>query len=202
MPLTDAQALDAMADLDQPNEPSRLATAGASGPRELIPPHMSRARREAMSSLLQQGTSMDTIVQILSSAEPDPKTGKHGFGMSYDSIVNLRDEVWESWESEDAENRPHYKAATIRRMGREIVAARAAGSHSSVAMLEKALMDVQGTASPVEINVSGDVRQTKAIIQVFGEMEPAELRELVDDERRLYLAERNVIDVEGETVAE
>jgi len=202
--LADADVLDALADVDAPNEPAALATQGAGGTRLVVSTTEQRERRHAMSQLLMQGTSMDGIFKILM-LDKDPKTGKQGFNMTQSAILALRDEVWATWADEDAESRPYYKSATMRRLHSEIVQAKSDHSWSAVAMLEKTMMEVQGTAEPLEVNLTGDVRLTRSIIEVLGEEDAPTLRQMIDDERKRYESERaleaeNIIDAVGESV--
>lgn len=186
----DNETLTAALASEEPNAPARPTGLGkpGDGNRRYIPPEEARQRRKIMSTLLEQGASFDTIVEILSAATPNKERGIPGFGMTVNQIRNLRREVYAQWQEEDAEAKPHYKAAAMRRINRQITKAGAAGAHGAVAQLENTLSKIQGTGEAIEVNVGVGFRVTRSLIEVLGEeaeKDPAKLREMIDEQRRI-----------------
>jgi len=201
----DEKAISDALESDEPNRPARLAMSGTTGPRDLVPRHIQRRRREAMSSLLAAPTSIDGIIEIMSAEKT--ADGSPGFAMTEAGVRKLIREVYATWQEDDAESAQHYKAAAIRRLARHVQQAKTKGAWTAVAMMEKTLMDIQGTAEPIEVNLTGEVRLNHSLMSVIGETDPVDVRRMIDAERARIQAESPsvvnvpIVDAVGETVA-
>ena len=163
-------ALDELARSSGPNYP---ATTQAPS----LPPGEAAKRRSAMSKLLANGMDIGTI----------KRTMKNEFGMSTDQAADLRKLTLIEWQEEQDEMRPHQKTMASRRLHGHIVAAAGKSQYQAVASLEKVLMDVQGTAEPVQVNVNVEHRLTGAVLSVLGQTDPGVVRELIHDQREYEL---------------
>lgn len=82
-----------------------------------------------------------------------------------------------NWAEEERENRPHYKAAAIRRLMGHISASRREKNWTAVAQFERLLSDVQGTREPLELNLNIDARVTEALVHVIADMSSEQVLE-------------------------
>lgn len=164
------------------NTPAQLQGGGLSGTRAVISVTEQRDRRETLSQLLSTGLSKDRILQTMTAGtKPD---GTPGFAMTPGAVNELIGEVYQSWRDEDADGRPHKKAAATRRIKRTIARANAKGAFTASAQLERTLMMIEGTAEPLKVEVSGVEKVSAALIQVLNVQTPEALDALVADGRQ------------------
>lgn len=183
-----AQLDELLSDDVSPNEPLAMPEQGLSGrqiKRPVSEPEM-RRRREAVANLLMSGYSRDRIVDTMTLAEiVDEKTGKTrpGFGLTEREVDRLIDHVRTVWKEEGEVEKEHAKAATIKRIHREINEARQIKAYGAIANLEKVLMMVQGTAEPLEGPAAPvDSRVTDALLTILNERDPVHVREMIRQE--------------------
>lgn len=177
------EELEELLQAEGPNLPAQLPGGGLTGHRPVVPVQVQRDRREAVSAMLSQGVSRDKIYQVMGAAtRPD---GAPGFQMTEDGVRALIAEVFQMWSEEDAEDRPNLKAAAIRRIKRNITAAKSKGAWTAVAQLERTLMMIEGTSSPIEVNVNGSLKISTAVAHVLNIQSEDQIRALVEEERAL-----------------
>lgn len=182
MPLDEKSLEGLLADDSLENVPAKMRGAGLTGPRAIVSVAEQRDRRETLSQLLAAGMSRDFITKRMGIVtNPD---GTPGFAMTPDAVTLLVGEVYETWAEEDVEDRPHVKAAAVRRIKRAIARASAKHNYAAVAQLERTLSMIEGTAEPIEIKVSGMERVSIAIQQVLNVQSPEALKALADEGRR------------------
>jgi hypothetical protein len=109
--------------------------------------------------------------------------------MSRVAVQELKREVFADWDDQDAERKPYDKTMAVKRILGHIKNAKKNKAWTSVAMLEKNLSSIQGTAEPLEIGVSHELRISEAVLAVLGEKEPRDLRALIESERQRMLKE-------------
>lgn len=164
--------------LEEPKEGTKLENR-PDNPRSAIVADRSvmRRQRDMVGDLVASGLSTTAIQDVM--AKPEQ-------GALDESTVNLLvRQVRADWDEEDAERKLHYKSAAIRRLHKHIVKAQAAGAWPAVANLEKVLMQIQGTAEPLEMPMPVDSRLTEALLQVLGERDPRNVREMIEREKAL-----------------
>ncbi len=182
MPLTEVEVDQALAATEGPNEPAALTSVTTSLHRG---PPVSRAearkRREVVSKLLSTGVSDDAIIDALGVVvNPD---GSEGMALAEGTVLRLMSEVRKRWESEDEARAAGSKSAAVRRHNDHIRKASRKGAWNAVAMLESNLMKIEGNATPIQVNISGEIRSTNAILHVMGEMDESSMRKLIESER-------------------
>lgn len=202
--LAENEIADALESTDT-NQPQSLPGQGLSGPREKVEPSEARRRRAVMGRLLASGSSMDELIEVM--GKPPDAEHPERFGLNENQVRYLVKEVYVTWSAEDAENRPHDKAAAVRRIKGHIRDARKGEKWTAVAMFEKTLALIEGTCEPIEVRHSGSIRVQEAILAVVGEMDEVSLRRLVDEELRFMGADSRdpsrtlMVDSESEVVA-
>lgn len=177
----DDQKLDELLKSDAPNKPVKTPKLTAPEKPRFVPVIERRRRREALSRLLASGMSNDAIFELMGKEVNDD--GSPGFNMTEDSVKHLISEVYAEWQEEDAERKPQTKAAAERRILRHIVQAKRDKAWTAVSTLEKVLMQIQGTAEPIEFSSTTDSRINEAILHILGEEDPRKIRELIESER-------------------
>jgi hypothetical protein len=184
----DDKKLDELLNSDAPNKPEKIP-GGKSIPltRTRISTQEQRKRREVLSRLLIQGTSNDMIFEIMGKTKNED--GTNGFGMSEAAVRGLIKEVYADWSDQDSERKPYNKTMAVRRIQWEMREAIKDNSWTSVAMLEKTLMSIQGTAEPLEIHATQEMRISNAVLNVLGEKDTKGLKALVESERKALAEE-------------
>lgn len=178
----DVDTLLAIEDGDAGPEPG----PGIRGGSVIVSPAEGRRRREIMSRMLASGASEDAVLEAFT--RPTLSDGSPGFAMSEIRVRALISEVRAAWSDEDNASKKYNKAAAIRRHLQHIPKAAAKGQWSAVAMLEKNLASIQGTASAIKVDIGGSARLSEAVLAVLGEADPVEIRRLVDEETQLLRA--------------
>jgi hypothetical protein len=112
------------------------------------------------------------------------------FGMTAYAVNKLTQEVLKSWGDDEAEQKPHYKRAAIKRIIGHIAAARAAKQYSAVSSLERLLAQIQGTMEPIEIHVNLDATVRESVLHVVAEMTPERLRAMAEAAMRMRVHSR------------
>jgi hypothetical protein len=178
---------------DEPNEPKKTALiGGANGKRNVTKLHEDDAkkRKEEIATLLVNGATRDSICRIMGRSQfrgPDGRLIK-GYAMSEHEVDVVIKSIYAEWEEEEAEYRRYAKNKSERRILAEITQARTDKQFGAVANLEKVLMAIQGTEQPPELPQQVDSRITDALLQFFGELDPKEMRVLIERERVEFFA--------------
>lgn len=185
-----------LGDDSEPNEPKKLHGVSASSGRQTVTKLNetdAKKRREAIANLLVVGADRATILDkmtpvTLPSFVNGKKTTVPGYGMTPREVDLAIKSIYAEWDEEEAELRRYAKSKSERRILAEIHQARADKQFGAVANLEKVLMAMQGTEQPPERPQQIDSRITDALLQFFGEMDPAEMRILIERERIEFFA--------------
>ncbi len=163
--------------MPEPSDPLASAAAAANRPlrtsKKPLPPGQVIKRRAAMTKLLANGMDKRTINTAM----------LQEFGMTKPATEALRKLTLVEWQEETDDMRPHLKQAASRRLHNHILQAGTKGQFQAVASLEKVLMEVQGTAEPMQVNVSVDHRLTTAVLHVLGQTDATMVRELIEGQR-------------------
>ena len=161
-------------DPDAPNVPAVLPDRGLRGPSPPVSVPEQRARRNAMSSALQQAPGSDAIVATFAKQ----------FGMTETATRMLMRETRAMWDDDDAESSRYKKAAQERRLLSHIGKASKAGKFTALANLEKVYSDVAGTNiheedQPIDV----DTRLSDALLAELGGLDMKEVRILISTEK-------------------
>ena len=197
-----AMTEEQLAELDDPDAPNVPAVLpGHQGPQAIVPVGEQRARRNAMSTALQQAAGTDIILATFAKQ----------FGMTESATRTLIAEVRAMWDDDDAEGARYKKSAQERRLMQHIGKAAKAGKYTAVANLEKTYADVTGTNiheddKPVDV----DSRLTDALLSVLGVLDTKEVRILISQQKTIIELSaldgtekvRRLKPGEGETIVE
>lgn len=134
-----------------------------------------RARTEVIERLLIAGVSMTRIED----------TCKERFSMSAGKVRQYIEQVRARWAEEERQQRPHNKAAAIRRVLGHIAKAASDKNWAAVAQLEKHLADLQGTKEALEVHLNIDATVTEAALHVVANLTPERRAALIGEQRRL-----------------
>lgn len=189
----DEKELEELMNSELPNEPEVIPKTRTPISRGNVSESESRKRREAMGRLLMSGMSNDAIFELMS--KKTNEDGSPGFNMTEYAVKNLIKEVHAEWKEEDSERKPHSKAASERRILREIMQAKQDKAWTAVSSMEKVLSQIQGTSEPIEINSTTDSRINDALLHLLGEEDPRRIRELIENERIALKSEKEPIAV-------
>ena len=177
-----------LGDNTEPNEPKKTALiGGTTGKRNVTKLHEddARKRKEEIARMLANGATRVAIHRFMGLTQfPGPNgTLIKGYAMSEHDVDVMIKAIYAEWEEEEAEYRRYAKNKSERRILAEINDARRENQYGAVANLEKVLMAIQGTEQPPEIPQQIDSRITDALLQFFGELDPKEMRVLIERER-------------------
>jgi hypothetical protein len=174
------------------NEPApiRGTTGGMTGRRDNIQRYTDRElriRRQAVAKMLISGYSRDYIVEAMGRDKIVGTDGKprDGFNMSEREVDRTIALVRAEWEEESEDTKRYAKEAAQRRILTEIEEARRDKAHTALANLEKVLMQIQGTAEPIEIQQPGDSRVADAVLRTLGELDVVTIRVMIEKERTM-----------------
>jgi hypothetical protein len=182
MALSEAEVDEALAEDTESVVPLAGVGLGGTGPKPPpVVPAEARKRREVVSKLLATGVSDDGIILVLGKKFNDD--GTEGMNLAESTVRSLMSEVRKAWKTEDDVRAEFSKPAAVRRHLDHIRKASRKGAYNAVAMLESNLMKIEGNASPIRVDIGGDIRLTSAIMHVLGEFDEGKVRELVDGER-------------------
>lgn len=163
--------------MDEPTAPNvPAALPGHRGPHAIVPLDEQRARRNSMSSALQQTADIDVIIASF----------LREYGMKEPATRNLINEVRAMWDTDDADGLRYEKSAQKRRILGHIAKATKAGKFTAVANLESTYASVAGTdihADDMPIDV--DARLTDAILAEMNALGTKEVRILIAQERTI-----------------
>lgn len=137
-------------------------------------------QREAfVEKLLLDNRPFEVIAQLAS----------HQYGLGRFQVRRLINQIQARWEQEQQERRRYYKLSAIYRIHDTIAAARKEKNWSAVLKGEQLLMQIEGTAEPIQVSVEFNHRQ--AVSDYLNNLSDQDLQEL---------AAEFSIDTEGETV--
>lgn len=159
--------------LSQPGDDPPSAGIIPVGEVELI------ARRRTLDLLMMNGADRDQLIEAMRQ--------KHN--MSPAATLALCRVVLSEWVEEEKERRPINKQSQVKRLHRHIIKASAKDNWNAVANLEKVMMMVQGNAEPLAVSVSGGQQLNQAVLAVIGNLEPAQLAQLIAQERECLVTE-------------
>lgn len=136
-------------------------------------------------------TSLASPSQIETICRQEHRIGKR-------RVQTLIKRVFARWNEEDAQNRPAWKSAAMRRLNRWIIAASGRQDTSgnwiakpdfpTLARMETLLADIQGTREPVKISV--DVRVSAACMSVIAGLSAEQVDKYLDEyKQNVRLAE-------------
>lgn len=174
---------------DQPNEPLSLkGKGGMSGKREIIKldEFVVRRRKKMIGTMLVNGATRDHIVDTMSIEKDKKGNPIPGLPMSAREVDIAIRTIKAEWEEEESDEKRYAKIKARKRILSEIDDARQAGAYNALGNLEKVLMQIEGTAEPLEIQQPTDNRVTDAVLALLGEMDKVEVRMLVDQERERF----------------
>jgi hypothetical protein len=183
----DDKEIDRLLNSKEPNKPAKIPKTRTPLTRPRVDVKEQRKRREVLSALLIQGTSDDVIFELM--GREFDEEGNPGFNMSRVAVQELKREVFADWDDQDAERKPYDKTMAVKRILRHIKKASSNKAWTSVAMLEKNLSMIQGTAEAIEVNTTHELRISEAVLAVLGEKDPRDLRALIESERQRMLEE-------------
>jgi len=143
-----------------------------------------RRRRKVIEQMLRTGYSDDEICEAAAGATLP--SGEPGLSMTRSEVREEMYRIYAQWASEDQERMPYSKSMAVRRLNVHIRKAAAAGKWTAVAAMEKVLGSIQGTIEqPNQITIQTGDRFTEAAIKRLTGMDPAEYRQIIEEQRRI-----------------